>query len=132
MRRGLGNDARYWDAMMAGRLELPGCADCGRWRWPAPFRCADCGSWNIEWREVRIEGSLYSWTRTGHPFEGTQSLGSPYVTLCVELPHAGNIRLFGLLSDDAEPVIGMPLIGEVRTSHVMGMDIPALYWRARP
>lgn len=131
MVKGLGNDGRYWAALAEGHLELPKCGDCGEWHWPAPYRCADCGGWNIVWNAVPIEGRIYSWASTPHPFEGTQDLGSPYVTLCVELPQAGNIRLFGLLTDNSIPAIGAQLAGEVRISHVMGRDIPALYWSAR-
>lgn len=125
---GSGNDQRYWTALSEGRLELPRCDNCKRWVWPAPFRCSDCGSWSIAWEAVKPEGRLYSWTRTWHPFAGAEALGLPYVTVSVELPQAGGIRLFGLLEPGAEAAIGVQVIGAVQTSHVFDRDIPAFRW----
>jgi len=73
---------------------------------------------------------LYTWTRALHPFEGTEDLGAPYVTVLVELPQAGGIRLLGLLKGDAKPKIGMTLTGSVGESRVFDQDIPVIHWRA--
>jgi uncharacterized OB-fold protein len=127
--KGLGADKRYWEALSDGRLELPQCAACGRWRWPAPFRCGDCGGWNFNWQAVEMRGEIYSWTRTWHPFEGTEHLGSPFVTLSVALPQAGGVRLMGLLDGEAEPAIGAIVTGKGAVSHVYGRDIPAIRWQ---
>ena len=59
MAKGLGADGVYWEALEAGRLELPRCARCGHWRWPAPFRCRDCGSTQLEWIEIEPEGRIF-------------------------------------------------------------------------
>jgi uncharacterized OB-fold protein len=126
--KGLGQDGRYWEALSQGRLELPRCAACGRWRWPAPFRCGDCGSWRFDWQAVEMRGVIYSWTRTWHPFEGTESFGSPFVTLSVALPDAGDIRLMGVLDGEGEPVIGAPVVGHVAEAEVYGRTIPGLRW----
>lgn len=128
--KGLGADGPYWDALSAGELKLPRCAACGHWHWPAPFRCADCGSWEFEWVATPIEGSLYSWTRTWQPFDGTENLGTPYVSMLVELPQAGGIRLLGLASDTETPKIGAKMTGNIAASHVWGRDIPAIRWTA--
>jgi uncharacterized OB-fold protein len=127
--KGLGADKAYWAALSAGRLELPQCAVCARWCWPAPFRCGDCGSWDFNWRALEMHGEIYSWTRTWHPFEGTETLGSPFVTLSVALPQAGGVRLMGLLDGDAEPAIGATVTGHSDVSRVYGRDIPVIRWQ---
>ncbi len=125
--KGLGADARYWQAFDEGRLELPRCSGCGRWHWPAPFRCGDCGSWDLDWHAVEMRGAIYSWTRTWHPFAGTEALGHPFTTISVELPQSGSIRLFGLL-EAGDAAIGLPVHGTVKPSHVLGRDVPAIHW----
>lgn len=127
--KGLGADSRYWQALSEGRLELPQCAKCDSWRWPAPFRCSDCGSWDFRWVPIPLSGTLYSWTRVHHRFAGTECLSHPYVTASVELPQAGAIRLFGLLEPGDTAKIGLSVEGEIRTTLAMGRDIPAIVWR---
>lgn len=127
--RGVGADAPYWTALKAGRLDLPQCATCATWRWPAPFRCADCDGWSFDWRSVPLTGRIYSWTRTWHRFAGTENLDLPYITVSVELPQAGGVRLFGLLATDEAPTIGAAVSGEIIEKVVFDRAIPAIRWR---
>ncbi len=127
--KGVGADAPYWAALKRGRLELPRCVICSTWRWPAPFRCAGCGGWSFEWTDVELSGRIYSWTRTWHPFAGTEALGHPYITASVELPQAGGVRLFGLLNSDDAPVIGANVLGVVAVTTVFEQVTPAIRWR---
>jgi uncharacterized OB-fold protein len=132
-RHATGADGPYWNALAQGRLELPRCTQCGRWHWPAVHRCGDCGAWDPEWRAVELRGRIFSWTRTWHPFSGSEGIGVPYVSLIVELPHAGGRRLIGLLSgDDAGLAIGAPVQGEVAETAVGEVRIPSLRWRIAP
>lgn len=126
---GLGADGRYWEGLEAGNLVLPRCRSCQTWHWPARFRCGDCGSWDVDWQPVDLSGVIYSWTRTWHPFAGTESLGRPYCTVSVELPQAGSVRMFGLLEQPDAAAIGVGVRGRVANSHVLGRDLPAIYWR---
>lgn len=130
--KGLGADAPYWRALSDRRLELPQCVACGKWHWPAPFRCAECGSWEFSWQSVEMSGRVYSWTRTWHAFDGAEALGLPYVTASIELPQAGNIRLFGLLEPGDAAAIGLEVKGTVGVSHIFGRDIPAIRWSPAP
>lgn len=128
MAKGLGQDQKYWEALEDGRLELPKCTKCGHWQWPAPYRCEKCGSWEFDWVEQPFEGTMFSWTRTPHPFDGAEQLGSPYTSVLVEIPTGGNIRLLGLMAPGEQPVIGQKVQGKRITSHVYGRDIPAIQW----
>jgi hypothetical protein len=55
-------------------------------------------------------------------------LGLPYVTVSVELPQAGGIRLMGLLDPGQGAAIGLPVTAVVKTHHVLDRAIPALCW----
>lgn len=129
MFRGIGNDGPYWTALNAGRLELPRCSGCGRWYWPAPFRCSECGSLELEWVPQEPEGIVYSWTRTWHRFDGIEQFPSPFVSVLVELPNAGGIRLVGRLDETAGAAIGAAVHGSPVTSEVFGKTVPAWCWR---
>jgi uncharacterized protein len=127
--KGLGADDRYWEALAEGHMELPRCAKCRRWRWPAPFRCGDCGSWEMDWNPVELRGRIFSWTRTWHRFGGTESLDLPYVSVLVELAEAGGVRLLGVLEGDTtNPAIGVPVSGRVDRTVAFDRAIPALRW----
>ena len=130
--KGMGADGPYWSAIDAGRLELPRCQGCGRWHWPAPFRCSECSSNQFEWVKREPVGQIYSWTRTWHRFDGLENFPLPFVSVLVELPEAGNIRLLGRYDESAgAPVIGMAVIGEVIASEVFARTIPAWCWKAQ-
>jgi uncharacterized OB-fold protein len=127
-----GADGPYWRALEGGGLELPRCASCGRWHWPAVWRCGECGAWEQTWTEVEMIGRIYSWTRTHHPFGGTEGIGVPFVTVVVELPGAGGIRLTGVLEGDTAMVaIGAAVAGAVRETLFDGMAIPTIRWRLK-
>lgn len=132
MVRGLGADSRYWEALESGRLELPRCASCGHWRWPAPFRCPDCGSSQIKWLEIEPEGRVFTWTRAWHAFDGTESFPHPYVAALIELPQAGGIRLLGRFDESSgAPVIGAKVGGEPIKTEAFGRHVPAWCWRVQ-
>jgi uncharacterized OB-fold protein len=125
-----GADQPYWDALAEGRLEMPRCAGCGRWQWPAVWRCGECGSWEQTWHELPLRGEVYTWTRTWHPFGGAEDIGVPFVSLVVRLPQAGDRRLVGILEGDSAGLsIGAAVTGSVSATRVWNDDIPAIRWR---
>lgn len=125
-----GADGPYWDGLAEGRLLLPACAACERWHWPAVWRCAACGSWDQNWRQVSLEGHIYSWTRTHHKFNGLEALETPFVIAVVELEEAGGIRLMGRLETSGPIVrIGQNVTGIISSSHCLGRDVPSILWR---
>jgi uncharacterized OB-fold protein len=125
-----GADQPYWDALAEGRLVMPRCTSCGVWHWPAVWRCGACGSWAQDWVEQDFAGAIYTWTRTWHPFAGTEALGSPFVSLVVELAGAGRRRLTGVLEGDEHGLrIGAPVLGRAAEHDVAGRRVPAIRWR---
>ena len=124
----LGAEGRYWDALAEGRLELPRCAGCGRWHWPAVWRCGDCGSWEHGWTATRLAGSVFSWTRTWHKFGGAEGLETPFVTALVTLADAP-VRLLGVVEGDETALrIGAPVSGRVGRTPFGEAAIPAIRW----
>lgn len=125
-----GADGPYWNALAEGRLLLPRCAGCGRWHWPAVFRCGECGAWEPQWETVEMRGHVFSWTRSWHAFAGAESLGVPYVSLIVELPQAGDLRVLGVLEgDDTTLAIGAQVRGEASATRFGDSRIPSIRWR---
>ena len=77
-----------------------------------------------------MAGAVYSWTRTWHPFGGTEGIGVPFVTVVVELPQAGGLRLTGVLEgESADLKIGAPVHGAVGETLFNGLQIPTIRWR---
>lgn len=118
-------DAPFWDGLAAGQLRVQRCCDCRNWTWPPQWRCGRCGSWSFEWAAVPMDGVVHSWTYTpralGKGFDGE----APYVSVLVELPAAGGVRLLGCLDgEESEVVIGDPLTGFVATDP----EGPVLRW----
>lgn len=128
-RHATGADGPYWNALAEGRLALPRCSGCGRWHWPAVYRCGVCGRWDPSWETVEMSGRVFSWTRTWHPFGGSEGIGLPYVSLIVELPQAGLRRVLGILAGDDEGLaIGAAVRGQAGTTRMGADEIPALRW----
>ena len=124
----VGAEGRYWDALLEGRLELPRCTGCGRWHWPAVWRCGSCGSWDHIWTQQPLEGEVFTYTRTHHPFGGTEAFAKPFSTLIVTL-RSVPVRLVGVLEgDEAGLKIGAPVTGTIARTAFGDAQIPALRW----
>lgn len=124
-----GPDQPYWEALADGRLLLPQCSACGAWQWPAVDRCGSCASDNIVWVERAMEGEIFSWTRTWHRFDLTETLDLPFVSVVVAVADCG-IRLMGRLEDDneADPVIASAVVGRPGHTKVLDRNIPTIIW----
>lgn len=86
----------FWDAAAQGRLELPRCADCKRFRWPPGPFCPDCQSQRTEW--IAAGGArLYSFTiLRGRPDSEPAPILVPGL---VEFPEADGVRLPAAIVD---------------------------------
>ncbi|MGW5383114.1 Zn-ribbon domain-containing OB-fold protein [Nocardia sp. NPDC003963] len=125
-----GVDAGYWQGLAAGELRLQRCTDCGLWLWGPRWMCGRCRNFELSWAAVEAVGTVYSWSRTRHPFISELAGEVPYVTVLVELPRAGNRRVLGLLVDPvgADDIrIGDRVRGVVQQP--AGTRWPLLRWR---
>lgn len=123
-------DAGYWQALAEGGLAIQRCEGCRKWHWPAVSRCADCGAWSPPWQQVALEGEVFSWATTHHAFGGTESLGVPYTTVLVALPHAGDKRLLGVFEGDPAMLVpGLRVVASVGSTPVRGKPVASLRWR---
>jgi len=128
-----GVDAPFWVGLNAGELRFQRCRACADWQWPAVWRCPDCGGWELDWCLIPAKGSVYSWTRTWQAFSPAMKSVLPYVTVLVELPHAGGRRLLGVLVDDEEGLaIGAPVEGIIQAAGPINFDQAILRWRLTP
>lgn len=132
LKGGIGADAPFWDALDDGAFRLPQCSGCGRWTWPAHFRCGECGSWNFEWIAVSPHGQVYTWTRNHAASDVVRERRAmlPYVSLLVELPEAGCVRIAGVLAgSDSGLRIGAPVRGEIRPADAISKGYATMVWR---
>ena len=104
-----GDAARYWQALAAGRIELPRCTECGRLIfYPRPF-CPACHSERVRWEEVSGVGRLYTFSivhRATHPWFMDKT---PYVYGVVELEAGVRLPTTIVGCDPADVCVGMPV-----------------------
>lgn len=126
-----GLDQPHWDGLRRGELLLQRCSACANWIWGPQWICGACHTFDPGWASVRPTGTVYSWSRTWRPFISELPVVTPYVTVLVELPQAGNRRVLGILTgDDTDAVrIGDPVDGYF--VHDDGATWPLLRWRRR-
>lgn len=125
-----GLDAPHWQGLRAGELRVQRCAPCGHWIWaPRPI-CPRCHRFDLEWPVVEAAGTIYSWTRTWHPFAAELSGHLPFVVVLAELPAAGRRRLLGVLrdGDGADVRVGQAVKGEIDLP-TTDDGWPVLRWR---
>ena len=123
-----GAEAEYWDGLLSGDLRIQRCASCGKWHWPAVWRCASCGSWEHRWESVPLEGRVFSWTRTWHPFGGLEALEKPFLTGVIELKGADGARLMGIIEEDDAVAIGDVVTGKISENVCFDNVVPTIRW----
>ena len=78
-----------------------------------------------------MKGTVFTWTRTWHPFGGTEAIGVPFVSVVVSLDDAP-VRLPGLLSQThADVRIGAAVEGAASVTRIGDENIPAIRWSLR-
>lgn len=106
------SDRRFWEGLREGRLVLPRCAECDRWRPPKHVMCAHCWSFATTWQEVRQQGVVHTWIRTHRDFMSELDVAAPYVTALVALDDAP-LRLLGIVTGADGVAIGDRLVGTI-------------------
>ena len=128
---GIGADDRYWEALEEGVFELPRCADCKRWMWPAHYRCGQCGCWQLLWEPVDPVGTVYAWTRCWYTFDRTieRAPDVPYVVVLAEIPAAGDARVTGVLCGSEDRLrIGAPVRGQIDAPSAKTKGYATIRW----
>lgn len=125
-----GVDAEHWDALNRGKFMVQQCPDCSTWIWGASWRCPSCGCWEPAWREIAPKGTVYSWIRTHQAFAPEVKDVLPYVSLIVELPHAGGRRMIGTLVGKEDGLrIGAPVEGVIQKASDLTGGQAVMRWR---
>lgn len=124
-----GLDRPYWEGLQAGELRLQRCSECDLWIWGPRWMCGQCKAFDPEWVAVEPVGRVFSWSRTWHPFIPELAGELPFVTVLVELPHAGGRRVLGLLAEngDADIAIGDAVTGTIQQP--ADSQWPVLRWQ---
>ena len=99
----------YWDGLMAGKLVLQRCADCGTIRhYPRPV-CDHCFSMNAEWFEASGRGTVHSWTETHYAFHPGYKGDLPYLLLTVDMAEGVRMQAQARGMKLADVKVGMPV-----------------------
>ena len=90
--------APFWTAASEGRLQLPRCAVCHRFRWPPGPFCPHCQSQHTEWCEPGV-ARIYSFTIVHVMGEDGET--RVQVPALIEFPDADGVRLLAAIVDTA-------------------------------
>jgi uncharacterized OB-fold protein len=110
-----GLDAPYWAGTRAHELRVQRCNSCGTYQWGPEWICHGCRSRDVGWVAVEPRGRIYSWERSWHPVHPALTGAVPYVTVLVEIPGAGNVRMVG------------NLVGDPRAAVSIGAEVTAVF-----
>lgn len=129
-----GLSAPYWEGAREEKLRVQRCRGCGGWQWGPEWICHRCLSFDVGWEEVAPRGRIYSWERSHHPVHSALKGHGPYVTVLVELPHAGGVRMLGNLLGDPMQVVEIGAEVEAVFEHHREAEPPytLVQWRKPP
>ncbi len=101
----------HYRALMAGRLEINRCDDCGWWIYPHRPMCPKCLSWNVRPTQVSGRGSVYMFTLLHQLRDPNQPLAAPMGLAAIELEEQEGLRYLSRVVDcPAEALVhGMPV-----------------------
>lgn len=99
--------APFWNGLKEGRLTIPQCNSCGHWIFFPRRHCDKCWSQDLEWKEVKGAGTLYTYTLTRVPTLPDFADEMPQKLAVVELDEGVRINttLVGLGEDEIK--VGM-------------------------
>lgn len=99
--------APYWNGLKEGRLTLPHCKSCGHWIFFPRRHCDKCWSQDLEWKEVKGTGTLYTYTLTRVPTLPDFADEMPQKMAVVELDEGVRINTTLIGVDESEIKVGM-------------------------
>jgi uncharacterized OB-fold protein len=86
----------FWDGAAEGKLLLPRCAACHRFRWPPGPFCPHCQSQDTEWLPAGT-ARIYSFTIVQDQRDSDQP--TIRVPALIEFPKADGVRLVAAIVD---------------------------------
>jgi uncharacterized OB-fold protein len=95
---GLGKE--YWEATRRHELLVQRCNACKGWQWGPEWNCWQCHSFDVGYEKIEPRGRIFSWERPWYAVHPALKEATPYITVLVELPQAGNVRMVGNLIGD--------------------------------
>ncbi|MDX9887160.1 OB-fold domain-containing protein [Thauera sp.] len=99
--------APFWNGLKEGRLRLPQCKSCGHWIFFPRRHCDKCWSQDLEWKEVKGTGTLYTYTLTRIPTLPDFADEMPQKMAVVELEEGARINTTLIGLDESEIKVGM-------------------------
>jgi uncharacterized OB-fold protein len=117
----------FFRAATRGTLAVRACTGCGQVLHLPRAWCFACGSWETAWRDVRPEGTLWSFTTTHRTLRA--GFDAPYTVVVVELDDAPGVRLVGHRPGEPELTIGMPMRAAFEQ---LGDEVAIPRWEAEP
>jgi hypothetical protein len=80
-----GEAAPFWQALRAGRVELPRCQGCKRLVFYPRSFCPSCHGADVVWERIDARGHVYTFTVVHKPTIPYFAAEAPYVYAIVEL-----------------------------------------------
>jgi uncharacterized OB-fold protein len=126
-----GLSAPHWAGLRQNQLRVQQCRHCKTFQWGPEWICHSCHSFDVDWATVEPRGVIYSWSRVWHPTHPALNEACPYITVVVELPDAGGVRVIGnLVGDPKQPVnIGAAVTGVFEQHETADPAYALLHWK---
>jgi len=99
--------APFWNGLKDGRVTIPHCKSCGHWIFFPRRHCDQCWSQDLEWKEVKGTGTLYTYTLARVPTMSDFADEMPQKMAVVELDEGVRINTTLVGLDEAEIKVGM-------------------------
>lgn len=94
---------RYWKELENNTILATRCSRCGEKYYPPQADCSVCYSDDMEWVEIRGEGTLESFTQQHVIPQGFTFVSKPYT---IAIARFGEYRVMGWYEGDELPKIG--------------------------
>lgn len=101
------SSAPFWSGLREGRITIQQCQSCLKWIFYPRRHCNHCWSQDLEWKEVKGEGVLHTYTVTGVPTLPDFADEMPQRLAVVELDEGVRINTTLIGSDETDIQIGM-------------------------
>lgn len=82
----------HYRGLLAGRLLINRCDDCGHWIYPHRPLCPRCLSWDVTPTQVSGEGSIFMFTLIHQERNPDERVFEPVIVAAVELAEQSGLR----------------------------------------